>query len=189
MNKTRSHLHMFLKIKLTHHYFKSSLSILYQPNRQCGFYSFFGPVKFTSAQLTPSPTFPLFGVTYSLADVITPPHRVTFPFHWAKTSSLTLLHLPAILHLVAFTLELKLKHWIRTTITDYPPQTSRLQPSTGIKNHSKLDHSLHYSTVSPSYLLPSQSTMPLELHPPPLFRFTAVSHSSFLYTMTPTVIN
>jgi hypothetical protein len=47
----------------------------------------------------------------------------------------------------------------------------------------------HHSTTSLFCLLPSQSTMPLELHPSLSFPFTSVPHPSSLCTMTPTVMN
>jgi hypothetical protein len=48
---------------------------------------------------------------------------------------------------------------------------------------------LHHHCRLLSLDLPSQSTMPSKLHPPLSFRFTVVSRSSSLRTMTPTVMN
>jgi hypothetical protein len=162
---------------------------LYQLNRSRGFSLFFSPVRFASTQLASSPPIPFPSVASPLADVITPPHCVTLPSHWVKMSSLPSLHLPATLCSVASPLEPKLKHWIRTTATGYPPRTARLPPSTVIKRSSQPCHSLHHSTVSPFYLLPSPSTTPSELHMPPSFPLTVVSCPSSLRTTTHTVMN
>jgi hypothetical protein len=61
-------------------------------------------------------------------------------------------------------LEPKLKHWIRITVTGYPPWTVRLLPSTAIKDHINLGHSPNHSITSLFCFLPSQSTMLSELH-------------------------
>jgi hypothetical protein len=45
-----------------------------------------------------------------VADVTTPPHRVTLTSHGAKTSSLLSLHLRGTLHHIVSPLELKPKH-------------------------------------------------------------------------------
>jgi hypothetical protein len=87
---------------------------LYQLNRLRKFSLFFGIVRFTSVQLTLSPSFPLSSVTFSPVDVVTPPCRVTLPSP----------------------LEPKLKHWIRTTVTGYPSCTARIPPPTAIKRLS-----------------------------------------------------
>jgi hypothetical protein len=113
------------------------------------------------------------------------PCHTFFPL--SKTSSLASLHLSATLCLVTSPLKPKLKHWIRTTAAGYPPQTTRLPPSTAIKNHLNFGHSPHHSIKSLFYLIPSQSTTPLELHPPSSFPFTPVLCPSSLRTMTPTV--
>jgi hypothetical protein len=57
-----------------------------------------------------SPPFPLPGAASPLADVTTPPRRVTLLSHGAKMSSLPPLHLPAMLRPFASPLEPKLKH-------------------------------------------------------------------------------
>jgi hypothetical protein len=57
-----------------------------------------------------SPLFPLPGVASPPIDVATPPRHITLPSHGAKMSSLSLLHLPVMLRLVAFPLEPKPKH-------------------------------------------------------------------------------
>jgi hypothetical protein len=44
-------------------------------------------------------------------------------------------------------------------------------------------------SLSLFFILPNQSTTSLELHPPPSFSFTVIPRSSFLRTITPTVIN
>jgi hypothetical protein len=69
------------------------------------FFLFFGPIRFASAQLTLSPPFPLPGVASHSANIVTPLHHVTLPFQGAKTSSLPLLHLPAMLPPVTTPLE------------------------------------------------------------------------------------
>jgi hypothetical protein len=125
MNKTRSHLHMFKKIKLIYRCFKFSPSIS------------FNPVRFTSVQLTSSPPFLLPGVVSPTGDVITPSCYVMFPFHWTKTSSLSPLHLLATFCPVFFSLEPKLKYWICTITVGYPPWTARLPPSIAIKRSSQ----------------------------------------------------
>jgi hypothetical protein len=45
------------------------------------FFSFFGPVKFASVQLSSSPSFPLLDATSPPTDIVTPVHHVTLPFH------------------------------------------------------------------------------------------------------------
>jgi hypothetical protein len=62
-------------------------------NQLSGFSSFFGPVRFTSAQLVSSHSFPLPGVASPPTDVATPSFHVTLPSHRTKMSSLPLLHL------------------------------------------------------------------------------------------------
>jgi hypothetical protein len=168
MNKTRTHLHIFLKIKLIHHCFKYSPSICTSWIDRVDFFSFFDPLRFTSTQLMLSPPFPLLGAATPLADVIMLLCHVTLPFHWAKNNSLPSLHLSAMFYLIASPLELKLKHWIRTTVAGYPPRTTQL---------------------SLFCLLSSQSTTPSKLHPPPLFFFTAVLCLSSLHIMTPKMMN
>jgi hypothetical protein len=96
MNKTRSHLYMFKNINSTlllnlHRPFIATESIV------CIFFSFFSPVRFASAQLASFPPFPLSVAASPPANVATSPHRVTFPSHGVKTSSLLSLHLPATL--------------------------------------------------------------------------------------------
>jgi hypothetical protein len=63
----------------------------------------------------------------------------------------------------------------RTTVASHTPRTARLPPSTDIKISSQPSHSLHHSTTSSFCLLPSQTTTPLELHPPPSFFFHCYS--------------
>jgi hypothetical protein len=53
---------------------------------------------------------PLPDATSPLVDIATPSRRVMFPCHAVKMSSLSLLHLPAMLHPIISPLELKLKH-------------------------------------------------------------------------------
>jgi hypothetical protein len=127
---------------------------LYQLNRPRGFSSFFGPVRFASAQLTSSPLFPLLSAASPLADVVMSLCRVTLPSHSAKTSLLPPVHLPAMFHPVASPLEPKLKYWICTTVTGYPPRTAQLSPVLQ-KDHLKLDNSLYHSTMSLFCLLRS----------------------------------
>jgi hypothetical protein len=127
MNKTISHLYMVF-FKKVH---------LYQLNRLYEFSLFFGPVRFVSVQLTPSPPFPLLGAASPSADVVMPPCCVTLPSHWAKTSSLPPLHFSATFCPVASPLNPKLKHWICTTAIDYPRWTTRLPSSTAIKRSSQ----------------------------------------------------
>jgi hypothetical protein len=110
---------------------------LYQLNRSREFSSFLCPVRFMLAQSTMSPPFPLPGAASPLAIVVTPPHHVTLPPHWAKMSLLPPLHLPATLCSIASPLEPKLMHWNRTTTTGYPPRTAKLSPSTAIKRSSQ----------------------------------------------------
>jgi hypothetical protein len=93
MNKIRFHLHMFTKIKLTHHYFKSSPYICSTWIGHVDFLYFFDLVRFTPAQLTSSPPFLLSGVASPPADVATPPRCVTLPSYGANTSSLLPLNL------------------------------------------------------------------------------------------------
>jgi hypothetical protein len=136
MNKTKSYLHIFFN-KLTHCYFKSSIST-YSSWIDCvNFFSFFDSVRFASAQLTSSPLFPLPGVVSPSIDVITQLCRVTIPSHRAKMSSLSLLHLVTTLRPVASPLKPKMKYWICTTTAGHPPRTVRLLPSTAIKMSSQ----------------------------------------------------
>jgi hypothetical protein len=100
------------------------------------FSSFSSSVRFASAQLASPPLFPIPGVVSPLADVITPSRHVTLISHWSKTSLLPPLHLLTTLYLITSPLESKLKHWIYTTATGYPPRTVRLSPSTAIKRSS-----------------------------------------------------
>jgi hypothetical protein len=126
MNKTRSHLHMFSK------------KIIVALNLHRLFLSFFGPVRFTSAQLTSSPLFSLSSVVSPPTDIITQLHHVMLPSYETKTSLLHLIHLPTTLHPVGSPLEPKLKQWICTTAAGHPPRTARLRlpPSTTIKSSS-----------------------------------------------------
>jgi hypothetical protein len=97
------------------------------------------------------------------ADIVMPPRRVTLHSHWAKMSTLTPLHLPAmirpitspldpkskywihapnvghppLLRPVASPLKSKLKYWIHTPTAGHPPQTAYLPPSTAIKKSSQ----------------------------------------------------
>jgi hypothetical protein len=84
--KTRSHLHMFKK-NLTHRYFKFSSSICTSWINLWIFFLFFGPVRFTSVQLTSSHLFLLPGAATSLTDVVTLSLHVTLFFielRWAR---------------------------------------------------------------------------------------------------------
>jgi hypothetical protein len=76
----------------------------------CVFSSFFDRVRFASAQPPSSPSFPFLGATSPPADIITSLHRVTLPSQYAKTSSLPLVHIPAMLCPITSPLEPKLKH-------------------------------------------------------------------------------
>jgi hypothetical protein len=152
----------FKRNKLTHHCFKSLLSI-YRNWINHVYFLYFLP--FASVQLT-SP----------LADIATPPRHVMLPFHRVKISSLPSVHLLAKLRPVASPLKPKMKHWICTTTAGHPPRTAQLPPSTAIKGHLKLGHSPHHLTMSSFCLLPSQSTTSSELHLPPSLSFTVVPH-------------
>jgi hypothetical protein len=163
---------------------------LYQLNWPRGFYLFFEPVRFMSAQLALSLHFPLLGATSPPADVVTPPRRVTFPFYWAKISSLLPLHLSATLCLIASPLEQKLKHWICTTAACYPLHTIRLSPSITIKKiistlttFPTIQPHLHFTSFLARAPRHQSST------PPQSFSFTTISHSSSLCITIPTVIN
>jgi hypothetical protein len=79
-----------------------------------------------STQLALSSPFSLLGATSPLADVVTPPCRVTLSFNGDKTSSLSLLHLSTMIYLITSLLKPKPKHEICTTATNHPPQTVRL---------------------------------------------------------------
>jgi hypothetical protein len=70
----------------------------------------FGLVRFVSVQLASSHPFSLSDASSPPDDVVTLSRHVTLSSHEAKTSSLSPLHLPAILHLVASHLDLKLKY-------------------------------------------------------------------------------
>jgi hypothetical protein len=134
MNKTRSQLHIFFKNELI-----TTLNLtinLYQLNRSRGFYSFFSPVRFASAQLTSSPPFALLGATSPLADIIMPPCRVMsrfLPIEPRRSHYLGPLHLLATFCPVASPQKSKLKHSIRTTVIGYPFRTIRLPLYTAIK--------------------------------------------------------
>jgi hypothetical protein len=121
-----------------HRCFKFLPSICTSWSDCINFLYFFGTVRFTSAQLASSPFFPLPDVASPPADIATPPRHVTLPSYWAKMSSLHPLHLPIMLYPIVFPLELKLKYWICTTTTGYPPQTAGLPPSTTIKRSFQL---------------------------------------------------
>jgi hypothetical protein len=129
------------KFKLTHHCFKSSLSICNNWIDRVSFFLFFGPTRFVSAQLVSSPPFPL---PVSPLLRLTSLRCVVLPFHRVKMSLLSSLHLSAMLRPVASSLEPKLKHWICTTsashpprTVSHPPRTVRLPPSTTIKISSQ----------------------------------------------------
>jgi hypothetical protein len=144
---------------------------------------------FWSSKIRITPTsvisslFPPWWCLSHLADIVTPPLYVTFPSHGANTSSLTLLHLSTTLHPIVPPLEVKSKHWIRTT--GHPSQTVWLPPSTAIKR----SYQPHHLITSLFYLLPSQSTTTSELHLSLSFIFTTVTRPSSLRTTTSTITN
>jgi hypothetical protein len=106
---------------------------LYQLNRPCEFSLFFGPVRFTSAQLMSSPLFPLLGATSPPADIVMMSRSITLPFYWTKMSSLPLLYLLAMMCPVASPLDhlpsqteteaLNLHHCHRLPSSDRPTPT------------------------------------------------------------------
>jgi hypothetical protein len=106
------------------------------PESTAWIFFIFWPVRFTSVQLVSSPPFPIPSAASPLADVVTPPRRVTLPSYSAKMSSLPLLHLLTKLCPIASPLEPKLKHWIRSTVVGYPLWTAWLPPSTTVKRSS-----------------------------------------------------
>jgi hypothetical protein len=116
-------------------------------------------------------------------DIAMPSCRVMLPSHGAASASsfdnASSYHLPS----RAETEVLNLHH------RRWPPsRTIRLSSFTSIKGHLNLDHSLHHSTASLFYLLSSQNTTPLKLHPPSSFPFTTISRISFICTTTPTTM-
>jgi hypothetical protein len=126
MNKTRSHMHMFLK-KLTHHCFKSSTFICSNWIDSMNF------PHFWSSKIRVIPTI--------IVSSLFPPrcrlssgwrchatHHVTLPSYWAKTSSLFPLHIPVMLYFIASPLKSKLKHWIHTTAPAILPGLSDSHP-------------------------------------------------------------
>jgi hypothetical protein len=123
MNKTRSHMHIFfLKNKLIHRCFKSL------PFNYSNWIDRLNFLHFQSTKIRISPTdivsslFPP-RCRLSFVDVVTSLHRVTFPSHRAKMSSLPLLHLLITFHPIISPLELKMKYWICTTTADHPLRT------------------------------------------------------------------
>jgi hypothetical protein len=72
-------------------------------------------------QLVSSPPFPLLGGTSPSANIAILPCRVTLPYHRVKMSSLSPLHLSAMLYLISSPLKLKSKLWIRTITTTHRP--------------------------------------------------------------------
>jgi hypothetical protein len=83
------------------------------------FFLFFSPVRFVSTQLMSFSLFLLPGAASPSTDVITAPHRITLPSHWAKMSSLHSLYLSVTLCPVAYPLEPILKYWICNTATSH----------------------------------------------------------------------
>jgi hypothetical protein len=93
--------------RFMHRCFKSSLFVISSWIDRMSFIHFFSLIWFAWAQVVSSPPFPLPGAISPPVDVATLPHRVTLPFHGAKTSSSLLLHFLATLHPVASPLEPK----------------------------------------------------------------------------------
>jgi hypothetical protein len=156
---------------------------LYWLNRPRGFSSFFGPVRFTSAQLASSHPFSLPMCCLSSA---TPCHT-SFPLNQDELAVSALSSDNASSHHFpsrAETEVLNPYHCRRL-----PSQTTQLSPSIAIKDYLNLDHSPHHSITSLFCLQISQSTTPSEIHSSTSFPFTIVSRSSSLCTTTPMVIN
>jgi hypothetical protein len=134
----------WIKLDITCIYFKKKLIVALNLHRSfvaiesiVWFFFIFGLVRFTSAQLVPSPLFPFPGAASPLVDVTIPSRRVTLSSHGVKTSSLRPLHFPATLCFVVSHLEPKPNHWIRITAIDHHPRTVWLLSSTTIKMSSQ----------------------------------------------------
>jgi hypothetical protein len=78
----------FKKYILTHHCFNFSSSIWNSWIDRVIFFSFFGSVRFASAQLGSSPPFLLPSVVSPPVDIVTPSHRFTLPSHRTETEAL-----------------------------------------------------------------------------------------------------
>jgi hypothetical protein len=128
--------YVFKKIKLIYCCFKSSSSICSNWIDRVDFL-YFLPSKIDVIPTSIVSSFLLLGAASSPTDVATPLCRVMLLSHGGKMSSLHLLHLPVMLQPIASPLELKSKHWIRTTTTGYLPQAARLPPTTSIKRSSQ----------------------------------------------------
>jgi hypothetical protein len=134
---------------------------LYQLNRLRGFYSFFGPVRFVSAQLASSPPpFPLSNAASPPVDVVTLSHHVTLHFHWVKTSLLPPLHLSATLYplrIARLTLSTVIKKIISTLAT-IPITKSRLYFTSSLAR----DHAIG---APPTVIIPFQPCLTLIVPP------------------------
>jgi hypothetical protein len=110
-----------------------------------------------------------------------------FPLSQNKLATSTLSFDNASFHRLPFWVETKalnLYHRYQPPSSDCPTPTLQCY-----KNIISTLVTLPTLTVSPFCLFPSHNRMSLELHPPSLFSFTAVPHSSSLHIMTPTVTN
>jgi hypothetical protein len=148
-------------------------------NRSLGFYSFFGPVRFTSVNWRRLLSFPSL-VPHLLQP--TSPHHNTAPCHasfsWSQdeltvsslSSSNTSSHR---IYPQAETKALNSHHHHR------PPYPDR--PTLTLHYYEKIASTLPTLPTTQSCLhfclLPSQSTTSSELHPPPLFSFTVIPRS------------
>jgi hypothetical protein len=137
-----------------------------------------------------SPSFPLLGATSHPTDVATLSRRVTLLSHGAKMSSLHLLHLPTTLYPIASpsraeTEALNLHHLHWPTSSDSPTFTHHCY-----KKVISILVTLSITQPHPPFLLlPSQSTMPMELHLSSSFSFTVIPRSSSLCITTHTMMN
>jgi hypothetical protein len=189
MNKTRSHLHMFKKIKLTHRCFKSSQSICTSWIDRVNFLHFWpSKICVSSTDIISSllpPRCRLSSDRHRHAIVLC---HIFFPLsqdELAASGSSFINSSPRCLSFWVKIETLNPHHRRRLPSSNLPTPTLQCYK----KDHLNLGHFPHHSITSPSCLISSQSNTPSELHPPLLFPFTVVSYLSSLRTMTPTIMN
>jgi hypothetical protein len=187
MNKTRSHLHMFLnKLNLLivalnlHRLFVTVESttwifFLFQPNKIC-----VSPTDVVSS------LFPLRCRLSSDRCHCTVSRFFPIEPIWTRYIHFILQQCFISLRLLSS------RNW---RIEFAPPQQATLSrpsdshPQLIQKDHLNHGHYSHHSITSLFFLLTSQSTTSSELHPPSSFPFTVVSRPSSLHTMTLTLMN
>jgi hypothetical protein len=157
-------------------------------NQLRGFFLYFGPVRFTAAELTSSTSFPLPSVAYPPTDVATPCHTF-FSLNQDKLVNFASSSGNASSRRISFGLKIEI---LNLHYHNRPPSLNRSTPT--LYYYKKIISSVatlpaHHSTVPSFYLLISQSITSSKLHPPLLFSFIVVLCPSYLYTMTLTLTN